>query len=168
MVLGVDTSRKLWLFAAPSSSGSQVLPEGLKPPKKQDTKYQYLKPHEESQECLCSAASIRNKFYSFSQRGSAQRSAAIAVSYFSCGGSPTLRDYIMQFNRGMQGYLFQPQILEQYSARCLIYSWQTCVHEQGDRETPSWLYVTAAAFVLPVNLGVSKSWLLLEWENSDE
>lgn len=39
---------------------------------------------------------------------------------------------------------------------------------KGTEETSLWLCVTAAAFVLPVNLEVSKSWLVLEGESSDE
>lgn len=39
---------------------------------------------------------------------------------------------------------------------------------KGMEETSLWLYATAEDFVLPVNLDVSQSWLLLEWESSNE
>lgn len=39
---------------------------------------------------------------------------------------------------------------------------------KGTEETSLWLYLTAADFVLPVNLDVDKSRWLLEWERSEE
>lgn len=166
MVLRVDASRRLWLCAAPSSSRKPNIARREKSPNKRQTPGSTSwnpRSYRNPRSCLHSAASIRSKFYLFSRRGSPQRSAGIWISYFSSGEAPTFMDCIMQFKKGMQQWSVSAMNTSPIFSK-LFHLQLAAIHTQarGQEKHCCGFMLLQPAFLLPVNLKISQSWLVLE------
>lgn len=111
---------------------------------------------------------MRSEFYLFSQ------SAAIAITYFSPAGSPTLRDCIVQFKRRMQQWgVSTTNTLPIFNLQLAA----VCVWARGQRKHRCGFMLLQQllsfcnninAITSSFNLDESKSSLLLERESSYE